>query len=119
VWDEIKKGCCRIEWNNQTTLVVFNPEDGSWRQRIPAGAAYGQFQASISSALGCSVARCCCSPRRKKLDQTLMYGCAYVALLSKFDATDIFKKWLLGARNPISVLFSIQDWSCSMVDLME
>jgi hypothetical protein len=52
-------------------------------------------------------------------DQTLMYGCAYVALLSKFDATDIFKKWLLGARNPISVLFSIQDWSCSMVDLME
>ncbi|KAK3144985.1 hypothetical protein QOZ80_4AG0320900 [Eleusine coracana subsp. coracana] len=47
VWDEIKKGCVMvtshaivdkrlfcIEWKNQRTLVVFNPEDNSW-QRIP------------------------------------------------------------------------------------
>ncbi|TVU13910.1 hypothetical protein EJB05_37346 [Eragrostis curvula] len=47
VWDEIKRGCVMvtshavlgnrlfcIEWKNQRTLVVFNPEDSSW-QRIP------------------------------------------------------------------------------------
>lgn len=46
-WDEIRKGCVMVtshavvaerlvcvEWTNQRTLAVFNPEDSSW-QRVP------------------------------------------------------------------------------------